>query len=88
MKIGIKQWISNSQDLVQQNLMSSDLTKVWVVKGRDTLPAIAAAEYGDARQWRAIAEANDIDDPLMLVPGTRLVLPPRQVAWNDGGGLR
>lgn len=87
-RCSFKQWISNSQDLVQQNLMSSDLTKVWVVKGRDTLPAIAAAEYGDARQWRAIAEANDIDDPLMLVPGTRLVLPPRQVAWNDGGGLR
>ena len=87
-RCSFKQWVSNSRDLVKQNLMSSDLTKVWVVKSSETLPMIAAAEYGDARQWRAIAEANGIDDPLLLMPGTRLVLPPRQVAWRDDGGWR
>ena len=28
-----------------------------------------------AGQWRAIAEVNDIDDPLRVPIGTRLVLP-------------
>ncbi len=79
-----KQWISNSTDLKQQNLMSSDVAKVWIVKRGETLAAIAAAEYGDGRQWRAIAEANGIDDPLALVPGTRLMLPARKVAWRAG----
>jgi nucleoid-associated protein YgaU len=42
----------------------------------DTLSGIAAAMLGDAARWRDIANANDIDDPLNLPPGTRLVIPP------------
>ncbi len=50
-----------------------------VVDG-DSLPSIAFEEYGDAAHWRAIAEANRIDDPMRLVPGTRLLIPPAQEA--------
>lgn len=81
-----KQWVSNSKDLEQQKLMSSDVAKVWIVKRGETLAAIAAGEYGDARQWPLIAAANGIDNPLALLPGTRLLLPPRRVAWNAGVG--
>lgn len=77
-----KQWVSNSRDLGNQNLMSSDVAKSWVVKRGQSLPTIAAVEYGDPRAWRVIAEANGIDDPLALTPGTRLVLPARSIAWN------
>ncbi|HEY4004110.1 MAG TPA: hypothetical protein VGM60_02835 [Pseudonocardia sp.] len=42
---------------------------------RDTLPDLAATYLGDPRRWREIAEANDIDDPLRLVPGAPLVMP-------------
>jgi hypothetical protein len=45
-----------------------------VVAG-DSLPQLAWREYGDATGWRVIAEANDIDDPLVLLPGTELLLP-------------
>ena len=48
---------------------------VEVVVG-DTLPALAYKEYGDPARWRAIAELNDIDDPLRLRPGTHLLVPP------------
>ncbi|WP_329562256.1 CIS tube protein [Kitasatospora sp. NBC_01266] len=41
----------------------------------DSLPLLAWREYGDATVWRTIAEANDIDDPLVLVPGTELIVP-------------
>lgn len=41
----------------------------------DTLPAIAFREYGDASMWRAVARANEIDDPLRLPVGTTVLLP-------------
>jgi len=43
----------------------------------DTLASIAFAEYGDATKWRALAEANDIDDPMRLAPGVELLVPDR-----------
>jgi len=45
-----------------------------VVAG-DSLAMLAWREYGDATAWRIIAEANGIDDPMALVPGTELVVP-------------
>ena len=45
------------------------------VRDGDSLPSIAYRAYGDATRWRAIAEANNIDDPLRLRRGTPLVLP-------------
>jgi len=79
----LKQWISNSTDLRNQDLMSSDVAKVWVVKRGQSLATIASAEYGDPRAWRIIADANGIDNPLDLAPGTQLLLPARLVAWNS-----
>ncbi|MCC7366407.1 MAG: LysM peptidoglycan-binding domain-containing protein [Dehalococcoidia bacterium] len=51
-----------------------------VVQQRETLDIIAAQEYGESKHWRAIAEANNIDDPLRLQPGTVLALPPIEEA--------
>ncbi|MER5214916.1 LysM peptidoglycan-binding domain-containing protein [Streptomyces sp. NPDC002838] len=45
-----------------------------VVAG-DSLALLAWREYGDATAWRVIAEANEIDDPMALAPGTELVVP-------------
>jgi nucleoid-associated protein YgaU len=77
-KCSFKQWRGNVDDLKKQDLMSSDVAKVWVVRQGQTLANIAAREYGDPRAWRAIAEANGLDDPLALVPGRRLLLPARR----------
>ena len=54
----------------------------------DSLASIAQREYGDPALWRAIAIANDIDDPGRVAPGTRLLLPPRAqaVALSAVGG--
>lgn len=41
----------------------------------DSLQSLAWREYGKATAWRAIAEANGIDDPARVTPGTELVLP-------------
>ncbi|MGW4164745.1 CIS tube protein [Streptomyces sp. NPDC004788] len=41
----------------------------------DSLASLAWREYGDATRWRVIAEANAVDDPMRLRPGTELLLP-------------
>lgn len=77
-----KQWRSNTSDLQKQDLLSADVAKVWVFKQGQSLSQIASHEYGDPREWRAIAQANDIDDPLALSYGQRLILPPRRATWR------
>ncbi|MFC1418214.1 CIS tube protein [Streptacidiphilus cavernicola] len=60
-----------------QNPTSGALTakRVHRVVAGDSLPFLAWREYGDATAWRTIAEANGIDDPAQLHPGTELMLP-------------
>jgi nucleoid-associated protein YgaU len=62
----------------RQNPTSGSLTALRthrVVAG-DSLASIAYDEYEDARLWRALAEANHLDDPMRLPPGTELLVPP------------
>jgi hypothetical protein len=46
-----------------------------VLREGDTLQAVATDVYGDPNQWRELAAANGIDDPLRLRRGTMLALP-------------
>jgi len=46
------------------------------VRPHDTLALIAYEEYGDATRWRVIADENQLEDPLNLVPGMILSIPP------------
>lgn len=46
-----------------------------VVHDGDSLPSIAYRLYGDPTRWRAIAEANNVDDPLRLRSGRGLSVP-------------
>lgn len=52
-------------------------SKLVQVKQGDTLDKIANAEYGDPSAWKKIAEANNIDDPMNLKPGSSLKIPPK-----------
>lgn len=60
-----------------QNPTSGALTarRVHRLVGGDSLEMLAYQEYGDATAWRRIAEANDIDDPMRLRPGTEVLVP-------------
>jgi hypothetical protein len=57
------------------NPSSPDRSRLHVVREGDRLPAIAAAAYGDPRQWRLIATANDLERPRFLAPGQALRIP-------------
>jgi nucleoid-associated protein YgaU len=50
--------------------------RVHVVSAGDTLHSVSYTEYGSPGLWRVLAEANDIDDPLRVAPGTTLLIPP------------
>ncbi len=70
----------------KQNPTSGGLTarRTHTVVAGDSLPSIAYREYGHADVWRAVAEANGIDDPFRLTAGTALLLPPAEEAATFG----
>jgi len=47
-----------------------------VVTQGENVVNIANRAYGSPNAWRAVTEANHIDDPLRVRPGRRLALPP------------
>lgn len=55
---------------------STEARRTRTVVTGDSLASLAYQEYGQAKHWRAIAEANRIDDPSELPSGTRLLIPP------------
>lgn len=55
---------------------SPDRSKYRPIFEKTQLYQMAYIEYDDPGKWRIIAEANEIDDPLDLIPGTMLSLPP------------
>lgn len=57
---------------------SADRTKYHILTQADTLWLLADRAYADSRLWRLIAEANNIDNPRLLVPGRELIIPPME----------
>jgi nucleoid-associated protein YgaU len=52
-----------------------DSRRVHTVVEGETLASVAYRELGRPAYWRAIAEMNDIDDPLRVPAGTALFIP-------------
>ncbi|MGH8899277.1 MAG: LysM peptidoglycan-binding domain-containing protein [Egibacteraceae bacterium] len=69
----------------RQNPTSGGLAplRMHTVVAGDTLQSVAYTEYGSPTLWRAIAEENQIDDPLRLRPGTQLRVPPPDQALQS-----
>jgi hypothetical protein len=49
--------------------------RVHLTEDGDNLARIAQRTYADPNAWRAVADANGIDDPLRIKPGRNLFLP-------------
>ncbi len=56
-------------------------------KAGDTVQDAAARATGDPRNWRDLAEANDIDNPRNLAPGTTLTMPSVRQSGSASPGL-
>jgi hypothetical protein len=57
------------------NPMTSDHTKAHVTREGETLAQVAWDEYEDPSAWRQIADANGLDDPLLVPAGAVLIIP-------------
>jgi hypothetical protein len=73
--LSMKSYASLEEQLRELKRASPDRTRVRVVREGETLAAIAAEVYGDSRLWRRLAEANAIDRPRFVAPGTPLHVP-------------
>jgi hypothetical protein len=74
--LSIKEAQTAKEQLEANPRNSPDHTKRRTVKTGETLSLIAHQEYDDPAEWRRIADANGIDDPKDVKPGTVLTLPP------------
>ena len=74
--VSLREYKTLDKQLQQLRLNSPDHTRTHVVQRGETLNKIADQYYEDSAQWRVIADANTILDPLALQPGTILELPP------------
>ena len=76
LSVALKEHKTVDQQVKELALESPDRTHSRVVQRGDTLSRIAADQYDDPAQWRAIADRNGITDPLSIQPGDILEIPP------------
>jgi nucleoid-associated protein YgaU len=69
--------VSGSSSTAPPPASSPDSGRTYIVVKGDSLSKIAKREYGDARQWGRIFEANrdTITNPDLIYPGQVLRLP-------------
>ncbi len=74
--VGFRQ-VEDDPTWLPQNPTSGtpDPHRVHALQVGETLDRLAARYYEDSTRWRVIAEANAIDDPLRIPPGTMLKVP-------------
>lgn len=74
--VSLEQVKPKKQENAERPKQSPDHAKLYTVRRGDTLQGIAQAEYEDPREWRRIAKTNNLDDPMALRPGMKLLVPP------------
>jgi nucleoid-associated protein YgaU len=74
----LREYKALSEQLDQLNLSSPDRTHSHVTRAGDTFASLAACYYRKPGEWRAIAKANDIEDPRRIEVGRFLAIPPIQ----------
>lgn len=78
LSVTLKEYREVDIQVKELDLHSPDVTKRWTVKQGDTLWSIAVREFGNPADWKLIADANGIDNPRTIKPGTDLVIPVKE----------
>jgi hypothetical protein len=76
LKTVFKEYATAATQLSATRRESADHTKRLAVREGETISSIAGREYNDPGKWRVIAQANGIEDPENVAPGTIVELPP------------
>lgn len=75
LSVSFIQFSLTEEELKKNGPNSADKTKTYLVKQGETASDIAGLFYQDPTRWRAIAVANDIEDPRRLRAGQMIVIP-------------
>ena len=73
----LKRYKSTEEVEKENELHSSDVTKVHQLKEGESLFYLAHKHYQDPTLWRKLAKDNGIDDPLNIELGSMLKLAPK-----------
>jgi hypothetical protein len=76
LSVSFKEYKTVEQQLAEMKYQSADRTKLREFKDGDAVWLYAANEYGDPEKWRVIADHNQLENPRIVAPGTKLELPP------------
>jgi hypothetical protein len=76
LKVVFKEYATASAQFEKTPRESADHTKRMVIREGESISSLAAREYNDPAKWRVIADANHIEDPENIKPGTIVELPP------------
>ena len=76
LSVSFKEYKTVEQQLSELKCQSADRTKLREFKDGDAVWLYAANEYGDPEMWRVIADHNQLENPRIVAPGTKLELPP------------
>src|SRR6185295_13363064 len=74
--LSLREYKTLDEQLAQLNLSSPNRTHAYVTVQGDTLARVAGRFYRKPVEWRAIADANDIEDPRRLAVARVLTVPP------------
>ena len=72
----LREYKTLGEQLDQLNLSSPNRTHSHVTRRGDSLASVAGRYYQRPGEWRAIADANVIEDPRRLTTGRFLRVPP------------
>jgi nucleoid-associated protein YgaU len=74
-QVSFNEWVDAAREAKTVKRRTADYSRLYVVGQGESLSAIAARVYRDARMWRPIALANDIANPRRLPAGLQLIVP-------------
>jgi nucleoid-associated protein YgaU len=75
LSVTFQEFIDPEREGREVNRQTADFTKVHTVGPGETVSLLAARYYQNPLAWRAIAAANDLDDPRAIEPGLELTIP-------------
>jgi len=76
LNVTFREYLTIEDQLKETPRHSPDRLKLRVLGRGKTLSHLAWEEYDDPGEWRLIAEANNLDNPRLIAPGTSLEVPP------------
>jgi hypothetical protein len=81
LQVTFNEYRNVDQEAKEVKRETANFTKVYIIGQDETISGIAARLYGNPRLWRPIALHNRIENPRVLIMGSRLLIP--QLPYRD-----